>query len=98
MALRNASLRSAVSFWTPSASGQLLARVGFLFERLFDGTGVFVGITVLRSTLFSVRRACFQFIEIERACIGVQPPPQSVALNRALEGQLASERFDQRSI
>src|SRR5882762_2613705 len=68
---------------------------GNLFERLFDGTDVFVGITVLRSTIFSVRRVCFQFIKIERACIGVQPLPQSVAFNRALGRQLASERFDQ---
>jgi hypothetical protein len=91
MALRNANCARQSHFG-------LWARVGFLFERLFDGTDVFVGITVRRSTLFSVRCACFQFIEIERACIGVQPLPQSVAFNRALGRQLASERFDQRLI
>jgi len=74
------------------------ARVLFLFERLFDGTDVFVGTAVLRSMLFSVCRVSFQFIKIERACIGVQPLPQSVAFNRALGRQLASERCDQRLI
>src|SRR5689334_4591228 len=54
--------------------------------------------TVLRSPLFSVRYAFFQFIEIERACIAVQPLLQGVAFNRALGRQLASERFDQRLI
>jgi len=48
--------------------------------------------------LFSVRRVRFQFIEIERTWIGVQPRPQSVAFNRALEGQLVNVRLDQRLI
>jgi hypothetical protein len=52
-------------------SSELWARVGFSLERLFNDTDAFVSRTVLRSTLSSVRYACFQFIEIERACIGV---------------------------
>src|SRR5262249_33893622 len=91
MALGMLHLRSAVSLWTPIGAVPTIGTSWPSLEQLFDCTDVFV-------TSFSVRRACFQFIEIKRAWVGVQPLPQSAAVNCALGRQLASERFDQRLI
>lgn len=107
---RNLAAQYGLARGTVVAAFQQLQAEGFVSSEV--GAGIFVvpglqySLTVraawckalLRSPLFSVRCASFQFFEIERACIGVQPLPQSVAFNRALGRQLASERSDQRLI
>ena len=51
---------------------------------------------LLRSMLFSVRCACFQFIEIERACIGRPTTSSERRLQSRLGTSTREERFDQR--